>query len=605
MRTKIKNILFIIGLASVVVMFLTFDVSWDVLWEDICQAGYWLLFILLLWVVLYMMNTLTWWLILRESGPVNISFMRLMKITVSGFALNSATPVGLLGGEPYKIMELTPVVGAQRATSSVLLFAMTHIFTHFCYWVTAIILYIALYPIEMGIGIVLALSAVFCGAGVYLFVRGYKFGMVVRAIRWAGHLPGLSNWAKRFAEAHAEDLHKIDSQIAELHSQSRRSFYTSLALEYVGRMMQSLEIMFMLVLFGDTWSWMTFAQSVIILAFTSLFANLLGFIPMQLGGREGGFAMSTSQLGLTGGVGLFISIICRVRELFFTCIGLALMKLDVRCKKEEGRAKGESSSIKFAILAAGEGSRLAEEGIAEPKPLVPLLGKPMIDRLLAIFEDCGAEEVAVITNDLTPQTRQHIESLPMYQEGRLHLVVKTTPSSMHSFYELMPLLGKGPFILTTVDTIFHEAEFRRYVETFIENLENGKGVEGIDGLMAVTDYVDDEKPLWVSTDEHLNITGFHDKVESLELKVESLERKVNSKYVSGGIYGLTDKCFPTLIRCIESGQSRMRNFQRAMVADGLRLRAYPFSKILDVDHAEDVKNAEAFLTESQNFGLSE
>lgn len=594
MRTKIKNILFIIGLASVVVMFLTFDVSWDVLWEDLCHAGYWLLSILLLWVVLYMMNTLTWWLILRESGPVSISFLRLFKITVSGFALNSATPVGLLGGEPYKIMELTPVVGAQRATSSVLLFAMTHIFTHFCYWVTAIILYIALYPIEMGIGIVLALSAVFCGAGVYLFVRGYKFGMVVRAIRWAGHLPGLRNWAKRFAETHAEDLHKIDCQIAELHSQSRRSFYTSLVLEYVGRMMQSLEIMFMLVLFGDTWSWMTFAQSVIILAFTSLFANLLGFIPMQLGGREGGFAMSTSQLGLTGGVGLFISIICRVRELFFTCIGLALMKLDFRrdllhvCPNNDTRAQ---KGLKFAILAAGEGSRLAEEGIAEPKPLVPLLGKPMIDRLLTIFEDCGAEEVEVITNDLTPQTREHIESLPMYQEGRLHLVVKTTPSSMHSFYELMPLLGKGPFILTTVDTIFHETEFRRYVETFIEDLECGKGVKGVEGLMAVTDYVDDEKPLWVSTDEHLNITGFHDSQEQFRESGAVGE----CRFISGGIYGLTDKCFPTLIRCIESGQSRMRNFQRAMVADGLRLRAYPFSKILDVDHAGDVKNAEAFL----------
>lgn len=33
------------------------------------------------------------------------------------------------------------------------------------------------------------------------------------------------------------------------------------------------------------------------------------------------------------------------------------------------------------------------------------------------------------------------------------------------------------------------------------------------------------------------------------------------------------------------GMSRMRNFQRQLVADGLRLKAYPFSKILDVDHA--------------------
>lgn len=327
MSPTIRNILFFIGLTSVVVMLVTFDVSWDVLWADLCHAGYWLVAIVLLWVVLYTMNTLTWWLILRESGPVGTSFLHLMKVTVSAFALNFATPVGLLGGEPYKIMELTPVVGAQRATSSVLLFAMMHIFTHFCYWVTAIVLWLLLKPMGVGMAILLTAISLFCAAGIYLFLRGYRYGLVVRGIRWLGHIPGLRGWAQRFGDSHEDSLRNIDRQIAALHSQSRSSFYASLLLEYVGRVMQSLEIMFMLLLFGAECSWMTFADSVLILAFTSLFANLLGFMPMQLGGREGGFAMSTAQLGLTGGTGLFISIICRVRELFFTVIGLALMKV--------------------------------------------------------------------------------------------------------------------------------------------------------------------------------------------------------------------------------------------------------------------------------------
>jgi hypothetical protein len=33
------------------------------------------------------------------------------------------------------------------------------------------------------------------------------------------------------------------------------------------------------------------------------------------------------------------------------------------------------------------------------------------------------------------------------------------------------------------------------------------------------------------------------------------------------------------------------------VADGLRLEAWPFSKIVDVDHAEDIVKAESFLLE--------
>jgi hypothetical protein len=41
----------------------------------------------------------------------------------------------------------------------------------------------------------------------------------------------------------------------------------------------------------------------------------------------------------------------------------------------------------------------------------------------------------------------------------------------------------------------------------------------------------------------------------------------------------------------------MRNFQRALLDDGLRLKAWPFGKVLDVDHATDIAKAEAFLND--------
>ena len=46
---------------------------------------------------------------------------------------------------------------------------------------------------------------------------------------------------------------------------------------------------------------------------------------------------------------------------------------------------------------------------------------------------------------------------------------------------------------------------------------------------------------------------------------------------------------------MKEGVSRMRNYQRALVDAGLRLRAYPFKKIVDVDHAGDIATAEAFI----------
>lgn len=236
--------------------------------------------------------------------------------------------------------------------------------------------------------------------------------------------------------------------------------------------------------------------------------------------------------------------------------------------------------MKFAIISAGEGSRLAQEGVQLPKPLVQLNGMAMIDRLIHIFAKNGAEQVVVIINNEVAQTKEHLALLKKVSEVSLEVIVKTTPSSMHSFYELSTYLKDDKFCLTTVDTIFREEEFSRFIEAFKASDK--------DGLMAVTDYIDDEKPLYISTDEELNITGFHDA------------RTPDCRYISGGIYCLTPKSIDTLQRCMKNGMSRMRNFQRQLVADGLHLGAYPFSKILDVDHASDIEKAEAFLNGKDN-----
>lgn len=240
--------------------------------------------------------------------------------------------------------------------------------------------------------------------------------------------------------------------------------------------------------------------------------------------------------------------------------------------------------MKYAIIAAGEGSRLAAEGIAEPKPLVKVGGEPLIDRLIRVFMANGAEDIVVICNDLTAQVSLHLVKLQ--QDGLngqpvpLRFVVKSTPSSMHSFFEISNMLDGGPFCLTTVDTIFREKEFSEYISTFRKAVESGEA----DGLMGVTDYIDDEKPLYVETDPELNITAF-------------LDRSDSCRYISGGIYGLTPVAIRTLHGCIDRGESRMRNFQRALIADGCRLKAWPFSKVLDIDHAGDIVKAEQFISE--------
>ncbi|MDD2961414.1 MAG: NTP transferase domain-containing protein [Muribaculaceae bacterium] len=232
--------------------------------------------------------------------------------------------------------------------------------------------------------------------------------------------------------------------------------------------------------------------------------------------------------------------------------------------------------MNYAIIAAGEGSRLAQEGVKKPKPLVELNGQPMIGRLVSIFSRLNAESISIIVNNEMTEVREYIEELA--KQYPINIVVKSTPSSMHSFYELSKVMKPGKFCLTTVDTIFKERDFERYIKAF-------EADEKYDGMMAVTPYIEDEKPLYVDTDVDLNILAFRDS------------KWDEAKYVSGGIYALNEKAVDILADCIEQGVSRMRNFQRALVASGLRLYAYPIDKIIDVDHAEDIATAESFINE--------
>jgi NDP-sugar pyrophosphorylase family protein len=229
--------------------------------------------------------------------------------------------------------------------------------------------------------------------------------------------------------------------------------------------------------------------------------------------------------------------------------------------------------MKYAIIAAGEGSRLLNDGITTPKPVIRINGERMIDRLIRIFSANNASSISIIVNEEMHEVHEHL--IHTKYPVQLFIIRKNTPSSMHSFYELSHTLRNDRFCLATVDTIFREDEFSEYITAF-QRCED-------DGLFAVTGYVDDEKPLYVETDKNGLIHDFKD------------DDFPDSQYVSGGIYCLKNNSIEVLKNAIENGMFRMRNYQRQLLKNRFILKAFPFSKIIDVDRQNDIHKAEMFL----------
>ncbi|WP_134091534.1 NDP-sugar synthase [Olivibacter sp. XZL3] len=234
----------------------------------------------------------------------------------------------------------------------------------------------------------------------------------------------------------------------------------------------------------------------------------------------------------------------------------------------------------FAIIAAGEGSRLAKSGYPYPKPLARLNGIPLIERLIAIFAANGAETIHIIVNE---ESASLVDFLASYGgKVPIRVVQKSTESSLHSFYELLKDIPTvNELCATTVDTIFREEEFRSYLQAF-------QGDKKLDALMAVTPFVEDESPLYVEVNETGDVVAFTD--------TKAGEAGI---LVSGGIYALRRKALQCVDKAINNKVERMRNYQRLLLTERLSVKAFIFNKIIDIDHLADLHLAEEWLNEEK------
>ena len=229
--------------------------------------------------------------------------------------------------------------------------------------------------------------------------------------------------------------------------------------------------------------------------------------------------------------------------------------------------------IDVGIIAAGDGSRLKAEGIKVSKPMVKINGTPLVLRIIDIVTKNGAKSISCIINENSDDLKEFLQSNSF--SPPINTIVKSTESSLHSLFELNKTID-SPFLLTTADSIFLKKEFASFIDFAINK-------NGADGVFAVTDFIDDEKPLYVSVDENMRIKNFHDENNDF-------------KFVSGGMY-FFKKCIKKEVEdAVNSGVFKLRNFQRYLISKGYKLHAYPFSQIIDVDHIADIKKAEKILT---------
>lgn len=230
--------------------------------------------------------------------------------------------------------------------------------------------------------------------------------------------------------------------------------------------------------------------------------------------------------------------------------------------------------MRGAIVAAGVGERLRAAGIRDPKPLVRVAGRPLIDHAIGALDAAGICRVACIVNEESEGIEAHCARA--WPHLTFDFIRRTTPSSMESLFALVPLLADVErFVLVTVDSVAAPGTLREFVGAAERRAR-------ADVVLAVTEFVDDEKPLWVMTDAGGRVLRLGDAVT---------ERVV----VTAGYYVMSPRIFAEVEAARRAGHTALRRFLAHLLECGYRIEVEHVGPVVDVDRPEDIATAEAFL----------
>jgi N-acetyl-alpha-D-muramate 1-phosphate uridylyltransferase len=109
------------------------------------------------------------------------------------------------------------------------------------------------------------------------------------------------------------------------------------------------------------------------------------------------------------------------------------------------------------VLAAGYGERMRPLTDTRPKPLVPLLGRGLIDHVLDRLAAAGVETAVVNVHYLPEQIEAHMKA----RAGRAPKTVISDERELlldtgGGAAKALPLLGDGPFFIHNSDSVWSE-----------------------------------------------------------------------------------------------------------------------------------------------------
>ncbi len=233
--------------------------------------------------------------------------------------------------------------------------------------------------------------------------------------------------------------------------------------------------------------------------------------------------------------------------------------------------------MKCLIIAAGQGSRLSQKG--DSKPLIPLLGTPIIEHVMGSVTAAGINEFCVVSGYNGERLRAFLDTLSAGRPFRIEHVVNEDWQAGNGLSVLAARERlREPFILVMCDHLFDPA--------ILNDLLKTRPPAG--GVTLAVDY--DLKSPQIDMEDVTKVRCEGDRVVAIGKDLEDFNA------FDTGIFYCTPALFEALARSREAGDTSLSGGIRQLAGAG-RVAAFDIGGHfwIDVDDPQAYGRAEQAL----------
>lgn len=282
------------------------------------QVGIGIVLMIAVYKIAFVIDSWAWLMTLRSLPMRAIWIFRFWMVRMVGEAVNNATPLAGMGGEPVKVAILNRSygIGYGDGFASIVLSRTTFVIG----LVPFLLIGFALLLFEPGLNPAFKWAAgvglVGLSAGIGAFFAIQRLRVTSRTGGWFAGVfarPGLQKIFDKVSE--------FEDRLVDFYRHSPGRFAATVVLCFLNWLLGAVELWIAFYLLGAP---VSFAEAWIIEAIVQLVRVGGFFVPLALGTQEGAFTVSVGALTGNPALGVAVAVLRRIRELVVLSAGLLM-----------------------------------------------------------------------------------------------------------------------------------------------------------------------------------------------------------------------------------------------------------------------------------------